>query len=73
MFSRLYGSAIIPPHHEGQTSITHRICGLRKAMFWLTLSLAVTTIVAVFGGSLGGTLLLRRSQAKEADRENSGE
>lgn len=66
VFSGLYGNETDPLHHGERTSITHKICGLRRATFWLTLALAVTIIVAIVGGSVGGTLLLRKSQAHEA-------
>jgi hypothetical protein len=63
-----YGSETIPLHHEEKRSNRHNICGLRKVTFWLTLALVATIIVAIVGGSVGGTLLLRKSQADEVER-----
>jgi hypothetical protein len=62
------GSETTPLHHEEKRPNRHKICGLRKVTFWLTLALVATIIVAIVGGSVGGTLLLRRSQTNEAER-----
>jgi hypothetical protein len=63
-----YGSETSPLHHEGKRSNQHKICGLRKVTFWLTLALVAIIIVAIVGGSVGGTLLLHKSQADEIER-----
>lgn len=34
----------------------HRICGLRRVTFWLSLALVLVIIVAAVGGGVGGTL-----------------
>jgi hypothetical protein len=59
---------VFGPHDREVTSLLHKICGLRKVTFWLTLALAATIIVAIVGGSVGWTLLLQKSQANEAER-----
>jgi hypothetical protein len=68
-----YGSEIIPLHHGEKCSHPHKICGLRKVTFWLTLALVATIIVAIVGGSVGGTLLTRKGQTDEVERLDSVE
>jgi hypothetical protein len=68
-----YDSETIPLHHEEKSLDRHSICGLRRVTFWLTLALAVTVVIAIVGGSVGGTLLLRKSQTNDAERAGNVE
>jgi hypothetical protein len=68
-----YVSETIPLRHEAKLPNQHKICGLRRVTFWLTLALVATIIVAIVGGSVGTTLLLRKSQANEDEGISSVE
>jgi len=68
-----YGSGIIPLQPEEKQPDQHKICGLRKVTFWLTLALIATIIVAIVGGSVGGMLLMHKSQVNEVGRANGVE